>query len=72
MTSHGGGGPLNTWAGFLWNNSVCSGEGGMWEYFSGAVSKSSVYKVCECLKRGCVGAWLGFCSGCVWVTFPSH
>lgn len=28
----------------------------MWEYFSGAFSKSSVYKVYECLKGGCVSA----------------
>lgn len=36
---------------------MCSGGVGG-DYFSGAVSKSSVYKVCECLKGGCVEAWL--------------
>ena len=35
----------------------------MWGFVSGAFSKSSVHKVCECLKAGCVWDRLYFCSG---------
>lgn len=53
-----GGGPLNTWAGFLWNNSVHSKEGCVGVFFWGCFQEF-VYKVCVSERRVC------FCSGCV-------
>lgn len=48
-----GGGPLNTWAGFLWHNSVRSKEGCVGVFFWGCFQEF-VYKVCVCLKGECV------------------
>ena len=44
MTSHGGGGPLNTWAGFLWNNCVLQG-GGVGLFFWGCFQEFSLQGV---------------------------